>query len=789
MRRHRDPGIITSAAQLLSLLLVLFGSGVDALAQGPVQALLVRSVDTSGLTPPSSDPSGLAYLRVPRSILISDSEIDEISSIFTGDNLFEVTLSGELLRAATTLSFSREPTGTAINHENGHLFFSDDDAREIIEVSPGVDALFGTPDDIFTSFDTAAFGSSDPEGLAFDDVQGHLFVVDGVNEEVFEIAPGANGYFDGVESTGGDDQVSSFDTTVLGIVDPEGIEFDTVTGTLFILPSVGNARVYETTTEGVLLSQIDISEASLEVPAGLTFAPGSMSPGVLSLYVVDRRGDNVNDGRLYEFSLPPTLLPTITSFHPVSGPELTEVTLGGSNFTSASEVEIDSVPASFTVVSDTEMRIAVPVGAMTGRIRVTNAAGTSFSPGKFVVTFPPSIASLTPPSGGVGAQVSITGGGLTEILAVRFNGIPATEFRVDSRFQVRAAVPAGASSGQIEVTTPMGSALSSGEFTVLPTLVFNPTGDAHVRSNQSSANFGSVDNLRVKAGTSVYHAYLKFDVVGSEPVHGATLRLAVTQLSANGGAIFHVASELNGEEAPWNEGNLTWNNAPDLSGEPVGQAGSVFRDTWLELDVSEVVTGDGTFSFGFSSTDGPGTFYSSKEGPDPPQLVVTTGFPLDEDSDTVPDSVDNCPTTPNPENLDVDTDGLGDLCDNCPEISNPAQEDSDEDGTGDVCDEGGQVPGDCNSDGVLDISDAVCTLGVLFTGVPFTFSCGDGSRHDPGNIALIDWQSDGTVDLADAVGLLSFFFSDGPAHSLAVPGAELEECVAILGCTTNPSCP
>jgi len=739
--------------------------------------------------PPSSDPAGLAYLRAPQRLLISDSEINEITPIFTGDNLFEVTLSGELFSTATTLAFSREPTGTATNPENGHLFFCDDDAREIIEVNPGVDALFGTSDDILTGFDTAAFGSSDPEGVAFDDLRGHLFVVDGVNEEVFEIDPGVNAYFDGVESTGGDDQVSSFDTTVLGVVDPEGIEFNTATGTLFILASVSNGLVYETTTDGVPLSQIDIAEASAEVPAGLTFAPGSMSPGVWNLYVVDRRFDNVNDGRLYEFALPATPLPAITSFDPTSGPELTEVTLIGSNFTGTSAAEFDSMPASFTFVSDTEIRVTVPSGAMTDRIRVTNADGTGFSPGRFIVTLPPSITSFTPLSGGTGAQVSIMGSGLTEVTSVHFNGIPATEFSADSQSQVRAWVPVGASSGQIEVTTVVGSALSANDFTVLPTLIFNPTDDAHVRSNQSSSNFGSVDHLRVKAGTSVYHGYLKFEVTGAAPVHSATLRLAAAQLSPDGGAFFHVANDFDGGSTPWNEDGLTWDNAPDLSGMPVGQAGSIFVGPWLELDVSEVVTGDGTFSFGFSSTDGPGTFYSSKEGPDPPQLMVATGSFLDEDEDTIPDGSDNCPSTPNPEQLDGDTDGFGDLCDNCPQVSNPDQLDSDEDGAGDACEGGGQVPGDCNSDAVVDLSDAVCTLGILFTGVPAAFFCGDGSRLDPGNITLIDWQSDGTIDLADAVALLAFAFGRGEAHALAVPGAETKGCVPIPGCEGNPECP
>ena len=45
--------------------------------------------------------------------------------------------------------------------------------------------------------------------------------------------------------------------------------------------------------------------------------------------------------------------------------------------------------------------------------------------------------------------------------------------------------------------------------------------------------------------------------------------------------------------------------------------------------------------------------------------IETAGLP-DADGDGIPDAADNCPHTPNPDQLDTDGDGAGDACDPCP---------------------------------------------------------------------------------------------------------------------------
>ena len=215
-------------AVVASAMVVVTGRVEPALAVTPptVTAQLVQMIPTSGFNPPSPDPSGIVYLPPsgPRSARfeIADSEVDETTGAgYHGVNLWQVTPNGTVLDKGTTLPYSTEPTGLGYGPDGGTvaLFISDDSKRRIFVVKAGADGRYGTSDDVVTSVNVGVLGSNDAEDPEFDPLTGHLFFLDGVGTEIYNIDP-----TDGVFGNG-NDTTTHFDISQYGN-DFEGLSSD-----------------------------------------------------------------------------------------------------------------------------------------------------------------------------------------------------------------------------------------------------------------------------------------------------------------------------------------------------------------------------------------------------------------------------------------------------------------------------------------------------------------------------------------------------------------------------------
>lgn len=181
--------------------------------------------------------------------------------------------------------------------------------------------------------------------------------------------------------------------------------------------------------------------------------------------------------------------------------------------------------------------------------------------------------------------------------------------------------------GAYEVSLTVANAAGSdtttrlGYITVQPGKVYTAAADAYVRRAAATKNFGSASTLRARrTSNDEYRSYMRFSVSGlSAPVTSAKLRLFVTEGSADGGGLRSVANTT------WSQSSITWNNAPPFGNTSLAVAGRVTTGTWVELDVTSHVTGNGEYSFAVANSSSDSVSYSSREGGQPPEIVVMTG--------------------------------------------------------------------------------------------------------------------------------------------------------------------
>ena len=165
------------------------------------------------------------------------------------------------------------------------------------------------------------------------------------------------------------------------------------------------------------------------------------------------------------------------------------------------------------------------------------------------------------------------------------------------------------------------------------TLTFAPTDDTYASFTDSTTAQGSRPYIKVRADSSgsPKRGFLKFAVSGlSGPVTSATLRVYSNWNSASG-------IQVRSADTAWSEQTLTWVNAPAYSPTVTAASTSYPANVWISLNVTPLVTGNGTYSFALTTPSGE-TMLASKEGgtATAPQLLIqTSGSP----SNTSPPSI------------------------------------------------------------------------------------------------------------------------------------------------------
>ena len=107
----------------------------------------------------------------------------------------------------------------------------------------------------------------------------------------------------------------------------------------------------------------------------------------------------------------------------------------------------------------------------------------------------------------------------------------------------------------------------------------------------------------------------------------------------------------------WNENSITWSNRPGVSGATTAGSGALAEGTWVELDVTGLVTTNGTVTLALVASSNDGVTFASREDSSRAPKLILNGGPA-------PEPTAQTSATPKPTNTAQPTSTPGEATDN-----------------------------------------------------------------------------------------------------------------------------
>jgi hypothetical protein len=171
--------------------------------------------------------------------------------------------------------------------------------------------------------------------------------------------------------------------------------------------------------------------------------------------------------------------------------------------------------------------------------------------------------------------------------------------------------------------------------------------DVSVREKQPDQSFGTDMLLWVDASAAKL-TFLRVHVsgIGTQQFAAAHLRLQVADVrnasSESGGRINAMT------DCGWDELTTTWNTQPAIDGAVLGEVGAVQRNDVVTFDLTNAITGDGTYCFALDSLSSDGvTYYSTEAALGQPEMEIfinDSGVPICGD-DQINQPIEECDGT------------------------------------------------------------------------------------------------------------------------------------------------
>ena len=141
--------------------------------------------------------------------------------------------------------------------------------------------------------------------------------------------------------------------------------------------------------------------------------------------------------------------------------------------------------------------------------------------------------------------------------------------------------------------------------------------DAYFNTSSPTKNYATATVLKLHSPTTAeYRPIVKFTLSGfSGAPSSVKIRLFVTDASVDCGSWYKV-------DNGWTETGVNWNNKPVVGSSPAATVGACVTGTFVDVDVTSAITGNGTYSFEATSGSTNTAEFSSREGTNAPQVVI-----------------------------------------------------------------------------------------------------------------------------------------------------------------------
>lgn len=215
------------------------------------------------------------------------------------------------------------------------------------------------------------------------------------------------------------------------------------------------------------------------------------------------------------------------------------------------------------------------------------------------------------------------------------------------QYSVRATDLAGNSSDwspPVPVTTP----------DVQTSFTWQTTGDAYVDQSKPTTNLGARPDLRVD-DSPLQRTYMRFEVAGI-----GTRAPGSVQLRVHAASNLSAGFQVQAVQGPWSESTIAFGNAPAV-GPVLGTSGPVTSGTWVEIPITGLVSGDGTYDVALTPLSATALRLDARESGEPPELVAdvsgsgSNAPPVASDLSLTTDEDTDAPWTPQVHDADSPT--------------------------------------------------------------------------------------------------------------------------------------